>query len=130
MSVVADESKPFDGFAVLHLFGRHTVASRLTEMKVAGKDFARLDIPAVGDHQARTVLYSPDAIYDLEPVDEETARMVAAMHQPADPVSTYSARRLLGIGTSQFALGAPDPGEGQGSDDEDDIEYDDEALYR
>jgi excisionase family DNA binding protein len=88
-------AEAFEHWAVVHLFGRHTVAGRASEQKIAGNDFLRVDIPEVDGRQARTILYSPDAVYDIEAVDEETARLVAAMHSPAEPVTTWTARRML-----------------------------------
>ncbi len=96
-------------WVVVDLMGRQRAAGRLTEVKRAGADYHRLYIPASAGQQTRTIDYSPAAVYSIETVDEETARMVAASHQPPEPVTAWSARRLLGVGTSQLALGAPDP---------------------
>jgi len=76
------QAETFAAWVVVHLFGRHTVAGRASEQKIAGKDFLRIDVPEVDGRQARTVLYSPDAVYDLESVDEETARLAAKLHCP------------------------------------------------
>lgn len=119
MPDTSDATEVFDAWAVVHLFGRHTVAGKVTEQKLAGRDFLRIDVPEVDGHQARTIFYNPEAVYDLEPTDEESARMAAAVHQPAEPVTQWNARRLLGVGTSQLALGTPDPDEAhEGLDDE------------
>ena len=101
------QAETFAAWVVVHLFGRHTVAGRASEQKIAGKDFLRIDVPEVDGRQARTVLYSPDAVYDLEPVDEETARLAAKLHPPADPVSVYSARAMVRESGSQLALETP-----------------------
>jgi hypothetical protein len=127
----ADTTTPaaeaFEGWVVVHLFGRHTVAGRASEQKIAGKDYLRLDIPEVDGRQARTLFYSPDAVYDLEPVDEETARMVVAMHRPAEPVTAWTARRMLeDAGGEQLAL-VVSPPEEYDPDPQDDDE--DEELY-
>jgi hypothetical protein len=106
----------FDAWVVVHLFGRHTVAGKASEQKIAGKDFLRIDVPEVDGRQARTVLYSPDAVYDLEPVDEETARLAAKLHPPASPVSVWSAREMFRESGSQLALAAS----GEDLDDDDD----------
>jgi hypothetical protein len=102
------DAETFDAWVVVHLFGRHTVAGRASEQKVAGKDFLRVDIPAVEGRQARTILYSPDAVDDLEPVDEETARLAAKLNPPASPVSVWSARAMVRESGSQLALEPPD----------------------
>jgi hypothetical protein len=113
---MTETADTFDAWVVVHLFGRHTVAGKASEQKVAGKDFLRIDVPEVDGRQARTVLYSPDAVYDLEPVDEETARLAAKLHPPADPVSVWSARAMVRDAGSQLALAPPD----EDLDDEDD----------
>jgi hypothetical protein len=111
------DAETFDAWVVVHLFGRHTVAGKASEQKIAGKDFLRVDIPEVDGRQARTILYSPDAVYDLEPVDEETARLVAKLNPPASPVSVWSARAMVKESGSQLALDPPED-----DDDEDDPE--------
>jgi hypothetical protein len=108
----------FAAWVVVHLFGRHTVAGRASEQKIAGKDFLRIDVPEVDGRQARTVLYSPDAVYDLESVDEETARLAAKLHPPADPVSVWSARAMVRESGGQLALAPPDDDDLDGDDDD------------
>jgi hypothetical protein len=114
-----DHAATFDAWAVVHLFGRHTVAGRASEQKIAGKDFLRIDVPEVDGRQARTIRYNPDAVYDLESVDEETARLVAKLNPPAIPVSVWSARAMVRESGSQLALEPPDD---DGDDDGDDEE--------
>jgi hypothetical protein len=113
-------AEAFAAWVVLDLFGRQKAAGRASEQKIAGKDFLRLDVPAVDGRQARTLLYSPDAVYAIEPVDEETARVVAAHHRPPEPVSAWSAREMVRQSGSQLALAAHDPDDDEdGPDDED-----------
>jgi hypothetical protein len=95
-------------WAVLDLFGRQRAAGFLTEVKRAGQDFLRLHIPATNGQQARTIDYHPNAVYGIEYVDEETARMAATLDHPPLPVETWSARRLIEAGGSQLALDVPD----------------------
>jgi len=112
------KTEPLAQWSVVDLFGRTRAAGFLTEVKHGGKDFLRLAIPASNGQQARTVDYNPDAVYAIEPVDEETARMVAAMDRPPEPVNVWSARRMVQAGGSQLALGAGDA-EDLDDDDED-----------
>jgi hypothetical protein len=115
--MIEQDAKPLGQWCVCDLFGRQRAAGFLTEVKVAGQDFLRLDIPASGGHQARTIHLNPSAVYSWEAVDEETARLVAAMDAPAEPVSTWSARRMIRDSASQPAITAPDD-----DDDTDDEE--------
>ena len=95
-------------WAVLDLFGRQRAAGQISEVKQGGKDFLRLAIPAANGHQARTIDYNPDAVYGIEYVDEETARLVAALDRPPEPVSVWSARRMVRDSGSQLAIEPPD----------------------
>jgi len=108
--------EPIDTWCVLGLFGRQTAAGRVREVKIAGQDFLRLHIPVQDGKQARTIDYNPAAVYSIEHVDEETARAAARLDQPPLPVETWSARRMLGVGSSQLALGTPDHDEDEDED--------------
>jgi len=121
----ADTTQTLDAWAKLDLFGRQTAAGHVSEVKIAGADFLRLHIPAQDGKQARTIDYNPAAVYSIEHVDEETARAAARLDQPPLPVESWSARRLLGVGTSQLALGTPDPDPDADAGDED---LDDKAF--
>ncbi len=120
-----DPDVTFDAWAVVHLMGRRTIAGRVRETKLAGKDLLCIDVPATDNRQARTLFVSPDALYDLELVDEETARLAAKLDPPAPPVNLYSARAALQQGRSPLALGLPDP-----DDDDDDGQDDDDEVPR
>ncbi len=95
-------------WVVMDLFGRQRAAGYLTGVKLGGAEFLRLQIPAANGQQARTIDYNPAAVYSTEYVDEETARMVASMDRPPEPVNAWSARRMVQAGGSQLALGPPD----------------------
>ena len=45
---------------------------------IAGQEFLRLDIPACGRREARTVFLRPDAVEFIEVVSEEQARAAQA----------------------------------------------------
>ncbi len=118
--------EPLDTWAKLDLFGRQTAAGRVREVKIAGADFLRLHIPAQDGRQARTIDYNPAAVYSIEHVDEETARAAARLDQPPLPIEAWSARRMLGVGSSQLALATSDPDEDGDDEDGDDEDLDDE----
>jgi hypothetical protein len=110
------QADTFTTWAVLDLFGRQRAAGHLTEIKRGGKDFLRLQIPATNGTQARTIDYSPDAVYGIEYVDEETARLVASYDRPPEPISIWKARTMVAAGASQLAIEPPE------DDDDDDPE--------
>lgn len=104
---MTDTTDVLGAWCVLDLFGRQKAAGFLTEVKRGGKDFLRLAIPASNGQQARTLDYNPDAVYGIEYVDEETARLVAAHDRPPEPVSVWSARTMVRSSGSQLALETP-----------------------
>lgn len=119
MSDDAVKATPLAQWSVIDLFGRTKAAGFLTEVKHGGKDFLRLAIPATNGQQARTVDYNPDAVYAIEAVDEETARMVAALDRPPEPVNTWSARRMVRSSGNQLAITPPE----EDDDDQDDYPH-------
>ncbi len=124
MTTTDPTAEALDAWAKLDLFGRQTAAGHVSEVKIAGEDFLRLHIPAQDGKQARTIDYNPAAVYSIEYVDEETARAAARLDQPPLPIESWSARRLLGVGTSQLALGASDDDDDDGEDEDDDSDDD------
>ena len=58
----------------------------LGQVTIAGREFLRLDIPACGQREARTVFLRPDAVDFIEVVSEEQARAAQARwHARPDP---------------------------------------------
>ena len=80
-----------EGWVILELMGHRRLAGRLSEARIAGSSFLRIDVPAAGDDGdavAATQFYAPSAVYCVTPCDEGTARRVAGRSQPA-PVSRW-----------------------------------------
>lgn len=69
------------GWAIVELIDHQRRAGRVTVV-VAGVKLLRLDIPGDGELPPATQLYGIHAIYCITPVDEDTARRVAARYRP------------------------------------------------
>lgn len=88
------EPEKFDQWCIVELFGHNRICGRVTEQTLGGETFIRVDVPETPDTPAFTRLFGKGAIYAINPVSEEIAR-VAAGHCCATPVNEYSLRQAL-----------------------------------
>lgn len=111
-----------DEWAIVELFGHQTIAGRISEYAIGGCSFVRIDVPELGENRpAYSKLFGNGAIYAITPCDEETARAAARSYSP-QPLDTFSARRMLGLGPAQEGLFGGDPeDEEEADDDEEDM---------
>jgi hypothetical protein len=117
------EDNSYQGWAILELMGHVKLAGKLSEQKLAGMSFLKIDIPArpgtaVEGEFSATQFINPSSIYRLHPVAEEVARAVAASIAP-DPVTKWDVKALL---PSPALDRAQDEAEDYSDDDEDDEE--------
>jgi hypothetical protein len=75
----------FDEWAILEIMGHRRLAGRVTEQEIAGRGFLRLDVPS---DPPITQYYSPDSVFAIHPVTEETAREAARLARK-EPVSRW-----------------------------------------
>lgn len=88
---MSEQQQAFEGWVILELMGHRRLAGHLSEARIAGAPFLRLDVPAPGDDPdavTASQFYAPAAVYCVTPCDEGTARRVAGHAQPA-PVSRW-----------------------------------------
>jgi len=83
---MTDES--FRAWAIVEIFGHERLAGEVSEARIGGCAFVRVDVPAVGEQQAFTRFYGDKAIYSITPVDEALARRAAESMQ-VRPVNVY-----------------------------------------
>lgn len=87
-------------WVILELFGHARIAGFMTEQTIAGQGFVRVDVPEIearngeGTIAAHSAMYGAGAIYAINPVDEQIARLAAAQIRHA-PVSSYGLREAL-----------------------------------
>lgn len=67
----------FTEWAIVEVMGHQTYAGFVQEQTIGGASFIRVDVPAVGEHQAFTKLLGSGSIYAITPVSEEVAKMRA-----------------------------------------------------
>ena len=89
---MSDETKPFECWAIIELFGHTKLAGRVTEQVIAGAGFLRIDVPR-GDSFV-TKLQSPKSVYGMTPCTEEIARAVAKTLYGVEPIVPVGAPAL------------------------------------
>lgn len=82
-----------DTWALVELMGHQRIIGKVTEQEIAGSKLLRVDVPRLGDAQAITKYFGSSAIYAITPLDEDTARVMAAKVDVA-PVSVWDARLI------------------------------------
>lgn len=107
---MSDTSEKFESWGLLELFGHQRLAGKLSEQTIGGCHFIRIDVPEVGETAAYTRFFTQGAIYGMTPMEEATARKMAA-YLRAVPVSPYELRSA-----------APPPQITHADDDEDEEE--------
>jgi hypothetical protein len=100
---VADTADTFAEWAILEIMGHRRLAGHVTEQEIAGRGFLRLDVPS---DPPVTQYYSPDSVFAIHPVTEETARAAAALARPA-PVSRWE------LEPSRASVAGEDDGQGE-----------------
>ncbi len=88
---MSDQHEKFESWGLLELFGHQRLAGKLSEETIGGCHFIRIDVPQVGDTSAYTRFFTQGAIYGMTPMEETTARKLAA-YLRAVPVSPYELR--------------------------------------
>jgi len=103
----------FEQWAIVELFGHQRMAGLVKNAQIGGCSFVRVDVPETKRAPARTKMYGSGAIYGIEFVTEETARLAAEEYGPA-PMSVWDIRdamerqKLLDTPESHDALDEPD----------------------
>lgn len=80
----------FAVWGIVELMGHVRMAGKISEQELFGAKVGRIDIPGEGD-SFMTQYFGGSSLYRLTPTTEDTARMVAAHHQP-EPVYVYELR--------------------------------------
>jgi hypothetical protein len=95
------ENERFEIWAVVELFGHQQIAGLVTEQKIGGQSFIRVDVPEIEDRSGFTKFYGPGAIYAITPTTEELARTAVdrLRVRPIEPwmIEEVQERPQLGI---------------------------------
>ncbi len=73
-------------WAVVSLMGHSTLVGQISEGRIAGITLTRIDIPTIEDRPGYTRYLSRGAIYDITPIDEQTAMAMLHWHKPPRPI--------------------------------------------
>lgn len=90
---MSQESK-FKHWCIVELFGHSKIAGLCTEENIAGTNMLRVDVPETKQQPAFTKYYGSAAIYAINPVDENTAKIAAESIQIA-PVGIWQSEQFI-----------------------------------
>lgn len=89
LTTILMENNKIDFWAIVEIFGHQKIAGKVSEQSIAGTNMLRVDVPDTGKQPAHTKYYGGSAIYAINPVDEETARLTANQLN-VSPISIYN----------------------------------------
>lgn len=67
----------FKTWALVELFGHTRIAGEVSEQNIAGGAMVRIDVPKTSRNDAFSRIVNVSAIYAINPMTEESARMIA-----------------------------------------------------
>ena len=103
----------FNSWALVELFGHQQISGLVSEQRIAGAAFVRVDVPAVKDVPAYTKFFFPSAIYGITPCEEEAARR-ACEYLRIRPIQTH-----MIAAPATISMDGNDPDSDRGYDDDD-----------
>lgn len=89
------ETKTFDPWCIVELFGHNRIAGRCTEQSVAGTNMLRVDVPETTKNKAFTRILSAGVIYAINPVSEDIAKAAAETINVV-PITPYAISEMVG----------------------------------
>lgn len=119
------ETTSFKSWCIIELFGHQKIAGLCTEQNIAGTNMLRVDVPETSKQPAFTRLFGAAAIYAINPVDENTAKVMAEGIQAA-PVSVWQGDEFIRKINEQKAL---NPAIADDTDNGYDIDGDSELAF-
>lgn len=84
----------FEQWCVIGLFGHQKLAGRVSELNLAGGNFLQVDVPETTHSPAFTRIINPSAVYDINPVTEDVAKMYAENLQ-VKPIETWDINKFM-----------------------------------
>lgn len=75
-------SETFSSWAVVELMGHRKLVGYCAEVPLAGGNMLRIDVPECNGRPAFTEFHGNQAIYGINPVDEEVARALLERSEP------------------------------------------------
>jgi hypothetical protein len=91
---MSQTSEKFDLWALVELFGHTKIAGRCTEQNIAGTNMLRVDVPETKSQPAFTRFFGSSAIYAINPMDEQSTRIIVEKLQQA-PINSYDVSAVM-----------------------------------
>lgn len=88
---MSQPSSKFEHWCIVELFGHSKIAGKCTEENIAGSNMLRVDVPETTSQPAYTKYYGSAAIYAINPVDMDTAK-ICAESLNIGPVAAWQAK--------------------------------------
>ena len=88
------EVNKFEQWCIVELFGHQKIAGYCTEQNIAGVNMLRVDVPETDTQPSFTKLYGGAAVYAINPVDEETVKIMVKMLQ-IKPIEAYNINTVI-----------------------------------
>lgn len=84
----------FDLWCVVELFGHAKIAGRCTEQNIAGTNMLRVDVPETSTQPSFTRFFGSAAIYAINPVDEQSCKLMAEKIQ-VKPIESWHISEVI-----------------------------------
>lgn len=74
---MTQQHETFEQYALVELMGRQRIAGMVSERVIAGQGFLQVDVPETSRNPKFTRFISPNGIYAINPIDEQTCKLYA-----------------------------------------------------
>jgi hypothetical protein len=93
-NILMNPPDKFESWCLVELFGHQKISGKCTEQNIAGTNMLRVDVPETKKHPAFTRLFGSAAIYAINPIDEQTARIYAESLS-VSPILVYNIQEFM-----------------------------------
>lgn len=90
------EKENFDVWALVELMGHQKIVGRCTEKNIAGTNFLQVDVPTTTRNPPFTRLIGGAAIYAINPITEELAKVMADK-MSVQPIQAWDVREHVNM---------------------------------
>ncbi len=107
----------FEQWALLELMGRQRIAGLVSERVIAGTGFLEVSVPETKFNPKFTRFVSPNSVYAINPMDEQTARMYVERLQ-VKPIDTWDLQEFMKKVEANKLIAAGSPHEDEQGEEE------------
>lgn len=87
-------TEKFEQWCIIGLFGHQKLAGRVSELNLGGGNFLQVDVPETSHNPAFTRIINPSAVYDINPVTEDVAKVYAENLQ-VKPIESWDINKFM-----------------------------------